>query len=121
INEDIEYPYASRYNIRTGDAAHNLLIANGEKTASLNFDREMRYYSTFGFDRGRWYGNYYKPVDEADIPYPRNRFGEYSSVFNPGEYNATGYWPKKLVSMNTTWRDPNSVSEESYPYPEMRF
>ncbi len=23
--------------------------------------------------------------------------------------------------MNTTWRDANSVSEESYPYPEMRF
>ncbi|WP_298708661.1 RagB/SusD family nutrient uptake outer membrane protein [Chitinophaga sp.] len=121
INEDIEYPYSNRYNIRTGDAAHNLLIANGEKTASLNFDREMRFYSSFGFDRGRWYGNYYKPVDEANIPFPKNRFGEYSSVFNPGEYNATGYWPKKLVSMNTTWRDPNSVSEESYPYPEMRF
>ncbi len=42
-------------------------------------------------------------------------------MFNPGrQYNATGYWPKKLVSMNTTWRDENSVSEErDYPYPEM--
>ncbi|MGN7723117.1 RagB/SusD family nutrient uptake outer membrane protein [Chitinophaga sp. 22620] len=121
INEDVSYPYASRYNIRVGDEAHNLFIASGEKTAALNFDREMRFYSTFGFDRGRWYGNFYKPVDEKDIPFPKNRFGEYSSVFNPGEYNATGYWPKKLVSMNTTWRDANSVSEESYPYPEMRF
>lgn len=121
INEDMSYPYANRYNIRVGDEEHNLLIAKGEKTAALNFDREMRFYSTLGFDRGRWYGNFYRAADEAETPFPKNRFGEYSSVFNPGEYNATGYWPKKLVSMNTTWRDANSVSEESYPYPEMRF
>lgn len=121
INEDVSYPYANRYNIRVGDEEHNLLIAKGEKTAALNFDREMRFYSTLGFDRGRWYGNFYRAADEAETPFPKNRFGEYSSVFNPGEYNATGYWPKKLVSLNTTWRDANSVSEESYPYPEMRF
>ncbi|WP_109700599.1 RagB/SusD family nutrient uptake outer membrane protein [Chitinophaga deserti] len=121
INEDVSYPYANRYNIRVGDAAHNLFIANGEKTAALNFDREIRFYSSLGFDRGRWYGNTYMQINENALPFPKNRFGEYSSVFNPGEYNATGYWPKKLVSMNTTWRDANSVSEESYPYPEMRF
>lgn len=121
INEDVSYPYANRYNIRVGDAQHNLFIANGEKSAAMNFDREMRFYSTLGFDRGRWFGNFYRSYEEKDAPFPRNRFGEFSSVFNPGEYNATGYWPKKLVSMNTTWRDANSVSEETYPYPDMRF
>ncbi len=121
INEDISYPYANRYNIRVGDKAHNLFIASGEKTASLNFDREMRFYSTLGFDRGRWYGNFYRATSDNESPFPKNRFGEFSSVFNPGEYNATGYWPKKLVSMNTTWRDANSVSEETYPYPDMRY
>lgn len=121
INEDISYPYGNRYSIRVGDAAHNLLIASGEKTAALNFDREMRFYSTLGFDRGRWFGNFYRTSNESETPYPKNRFGEYSSVFNPGEYNATGYWPKKLVAMNTTWRDANGVSEETYPYPDMRF
>ncbi|MBO9593795.1 MAG: RagB/SusD family nutrient uptake outer membrane protein [Niabella sp.] len=123
INEDKTYPYATRYNTRVGDDAHNVLIAKGETTAALNFDRELRYYATLGFDRGRWYGNHYNNLPEKDIDarYPKNRFGEYSSVFNPGEYNATGYWPKKLVSMNTTWRDANSVSEETYPYPDMRF
>ncbi|GAB3014335.1 RagB/SusD family nutrient uptake outer membrane protein [Niabella terrae] len=121
ISEDVTYPYAERYNIRVGDAAHNLLIAEGEKTAALNFDREPRFYATLGFDRGRWYGNFYRSYNEDETPFPRNRFGEYSSVFNPGEYNATGYWPKKLVAMNTTWRDANAVSEEVYPYPDMRF
>ncbi|MGE7774966.1 RagB/SusD family nutrient uptake outer membrane protein [Chitinophaga sp. NPDC101104] len=121
INEDVTFPYSSRYNIRVGDAAHNLFIAQNEKSASMNFDREMRFYSSLGFDRGRWYGNTHLVTTEENTPFPKNRFGEFSSVFNPGEYNATGYWPKKLVSMNTTWRDENSVTEESYPYPEMRF
>lgn len=123
IDEDLEYPYSTRYNLRVGDEAHKYYIHQGEQTAVLNFHREPRYYSTLGFDRGKWYGNSYKnfPDNDAEALYPRNRFGEYSSVFNPGDYNATGYWPKKLVSINTMFRDPNSVTYETYPFPDMRF
>ena len=123
INEDVTYPYADRYNLKTGDEEHKYVIQKGEQTAVLNFYREPRYYSTLGFDRGKWYGNSYKnyPDDDSEALYPKNRFGEYSSVFQPGEYNATGYWPKKLVSINTMYRDPNSVTTETYPFPDMRF
>jgi hypothetical protein len=123
IDEDPGYDYARRYSLRTGDHAHRYYIQEGEQTAALNFDREPRYYSTLGFDRGKWYGNSYKnePDDDAEALCPKNRFGEYSSVFEPGDYNATGYWPKKLVSMNTTFRDANSVTYEDYPFPDMRF
>jgi hypothetical protein len=123
IDEDITYPYSTRYNLREGDEDHKYYIQKGEKTAVLNFNREPRYYSTLGFDRGKWYGNSYKnyPDDDAEALYPKNRFGEFSSVFNPGDYNATGYWPKKLVSINTMFRDANSVTTETYPFPDMRF
>ncbi len=123
IDEDPAYDYTNRYSLRTGDDAHRFYIQKGEQTAALNFDREPRYYSTLGFDRGKWYGNSYKnePDNDADCLYPKNRFGEYSSVFNPGDYNATGYWPKKLVSINSTFRDANSVTYEDYPFPDMRF
>ena len=123
IDEDPGYDYTNRYSLRTGDDAHRFYIQKGEQTAVLNFDREPRYYSTLGFDRGKWYGNSYKnePDNDADCLYPKNRFGEYSSVFNPGDYNATGYWPKKLVSINSTFRDANSVTYENYPFPDMRF
>jgi hypothetical protein len=123
IEEDTEYDYTNRFNIRTGGEAHKYYIQEGEQTAAMNFDREPRFYSTLGFDRGKWYGNSYMntPDDDSQCVYPRNRFGEYSSVFNPGDYNATGYWPKKLVSINTTYRDANSVSYETYPFPDMRF
>lgn len=123
IEEDKEFDYARRFDIRTGDEAHKYYIQKGEQTAAMNFDREVRFYSTLGFDRGKWYGNSYKnsPDDDAECLYPKNRFGEYSSVFNPGDYNATGYWPKKLVCINSTFRDANSVSYENYPFPDMRF
>ena len=123
IEEDKNYDYAKRFNLRTGDEEHKYYIQEGEQTAAMNFDREPRFYSTLGFDRGKWYGNSYKnyPDNDEDCLYPKNRFGEYSSVFNPGDYNATGYWPKKLVSINSTFRDANSVSYENYPFPDMRF
>ena len=97
IEEDNTYDYASRYSLRVGDAEHRYYIQQGEQTAALNFDREPRFYSTLGFDRGKWYGNSYKnmPDDDAECLFPKNRFGEVSTIGNPGQYNATGYWPKK--------------------------
>ncbi|WP_423129887.1 RagB/SusD family nutrient uptake outer membrane protein [Gaoshiqia sp. Z1-71] len=123
IDEDPDFDYAHRYSLRTGDESHKYYIQRGEQTAALNFDREPRFYSTLGFDRGKWYGNSYKnePDDDAECLYPKNRFGEFSSVFQPGDYNATGYFAKKLVSVNTTYRDRNTVTYERYPFPDMRF
>lgn len=123
IEEDVDYDYAHRFDIKVGDEEHKYYIQKGEKTAAMNFDREPRFYSTLGFDRGKWYGNSYKnfPDDDSECLYPKNRFGEYSSVFNPGDYNATGYWPKKMVSVNSTFRDANSVTYENFPFPDMRF
>lgn len=123
IEEDKEYDYSNRFNVRTGDEDHKYYIQKGEQTAAMNFDREPRFYSTLGFDRGKWYGNSYKnvPDDDAECLYPKNRFGEFSSVANPGNYNATGYWPKKLVSINSSFRNANDISWENYAFPDMRF
>lgn len=123
IEEDPTYPYTERFNIRTGDADHRFYIQQGDQTAAMNFDRERRFYSTLGFDRGKWYGNSYKgePEDDSQALIVKNRYTEYSSVFQPGEYNATGYFPKKLVSINTMFRDPNQITYETFPFPDMRF
>lgn len=123
INEDVDYDYANRYELRTGDESHKYYIQKGEQTAGLNFDREPRFYSTLGFDRGKWYGNSYinEPDDDAQCLFPKDRFGEFSSVFQPGDYNTTGYFAKKLVSVNTAYRDRNTVTYEKYPFPDMRF
>jgi hypothetical protein len=123
IDEDPSFDYDGRFATRVGDREHRFYIQEGETTAAMNFDREARFYSTLGFDRGKWYGNHYNnvPDDDAQALYPKARFGEFSSVFQPGEYNVTGYFVKKLVSIHTTFRDANSVSTEAYPFPDMRF
>ena len=123
IDEDPSYPYTERFNVRTGDYEHRFYIEQGDQTAAMNFDREARFYSTLGFDRGKWYGNSYKgePEDDSQALIVKNRYTEYSSVFQPGEYNATGYFPKKLVCINTQFRDPNQVFVEDFPFPDMRY
>ncbi len=123
INEDKDYDYANRYDVRQGDEAHKYYIKQGESTAAVNFDREPRFYSTLGFDRGLWYGNHYKntPENNADALYPKNRFGEGASIQYGTNYNCSGYWPKKLVSINTTFTTPDAVTYEVFPFPEMRY
>ena len=123
IEEDSNYPYENRFETRVGDADHRYYIQQGETTAAMNFDREPRFYSTLGFDRGKWYGNSYLnyPDDDSQCLYPCGRFSEFSSVFNAGAYNVTGYWPKKLVSINTGYIDKNRIAYETYPFPEIRY
>lgn len=102
-------------------------VMENETTAGMNFDREPRFYATVGFDRGVWYGNAYNdPTDDtgetqAAYRYPKNHFGEFSSVWNATWYNATGYWPKKWVSLNSSSTGTDNMSFYSYPFPDMRY
>ena len=123
IDEDTRYNYAGRFAIRKGDADHRYYIHQAGETAAMNFEREPRFYSTLGFDRGKWYGNSWDnyPENDANSRYPDNRFNGYSSIVMTGVYNATGYFLKKLVSMETTYTTANSVSWFSYPFPDLRY
>jgi hypothetical protein len=113
--------YTSRFGSRTGDAAHKYYIKEGETTGAMNFDREPRFYSTLGFDRGLWYGNHYESNDESNLKYPRNLWGEFSSLNGTVDYNATGYWPKKYVSFNSTIQSATQSFCTQYAFPVIRF
>lgn len=116
--------YNSRFQtLRVGDESHRYVIQLGETTSQINFDRELRFYAALGFDRGKWYGNHYnnEPNDDAEAMFPMARYSEFSNRVANNEYNATGYWAKKLVNLNTRWRDANELTYLSFPYPDMRF
>jgi hypothetical protein len=120
--------YANRFQqqTRTGDEAHKYYIREGQTTADMNFDREPRFYSSLGFDRGLWYGNTPNSVvaDDSKALYPSHRWGEYSSntLVNANASNCTGYWPKKLVQLGSQIRERNGDwYGQSYAYPDMRF
>ncbi len=120
-NEDFKAHYDYDYNKH--------YIVKDAYNPGMNFDREPRFYATFGFNRGVWFGNYYKdPTDDRNITiqsgtyaYPHNYFGEFSSVVNEDNYNPTGYWPKKVVSIGMSQSSPDNVSWGRYPYPDMRY
>ncbi|GAP73378.1 hypothetical protein SAMD00024442_82_3 [Candidatus Symbiothrix dinenymphae] len=125
IDLDPGFDYDNRFSPRTGDADHKFYIHNGQQTAGMNFDREPRFYSTLGFDRGKWYGNYTNndPVDDSSCGYPQNRYGETgsASAFElNSNYNATGYFPKKLINL-TSMILAVDLMTQAYPYPEFRF
>jgi len=114
-----DFPFDYNYNKR--------YIAMDESTAGMNYDREPRFYSTLGFDRGVWYGNSFTDPDgDASVEpprfiFPKNHYGESASVYNATHYNATGYWPKKLVSLTSSFTSIRDFKTVSYPYPEMRY
>jgi hypothetical protein len=118
--------YANRFKPRRSDDASKKFIELGEESASMNFDRELRFYSTLGFDRGKWYGIAWNnsPANELDCLFPKARFGEYSNpaiAASTGTYNATGYWPKKLVAY-AYFSDENSFFPgRGICWPDMRY
>jgi hypothetical protein len=131
ISEDTEWinsgRYKDRYELtRVGDEAHKYLIKKGETTAAMNFNRELRFYSTLGFDRGIWWGNAIgnTPEEGSQAFCLKHRYTEYSSNLtgSPNAYNATGYFPKKLVTLGSSFFTPDgSPFYQGYANPEMRF
>ena len=97
----------------------------GSHTAAQNLDREPRFYSTLGFDRGKWYGHSHRDASRGDkgAEYVQNRWGENSSAMFGDQYNATGYLNKKIVSLNGSFVAANSFSSNNmnYPFPDMRY
>ncbi|WP_346239137.1 RagB/SusD family nutrient uptake outer membrane protein [Niabella insulamsoli] len=115
INEDKNWDFGNRYKTQTGDDQHFFYIKKGYTTAKGNFNREPRYYASVSFDGANWFGsgttddrisNYVNAVDGFASPPDRLR------------YNATGYWPKKLVSYLSV-PGQNSVWHQ-YPWTFMR-
>jgi hypothetical protein len=128
LEEDKEWldknEYAGRFEtLRTGDEKHQYVIQVGEVTSAINFDRELRFYAALGFDRGKWYGNQYnnEPNDDKEAFYIQARYSEYANRVSNNEFSATGYWAKKLVQLNTRWRDANALTYFNFPYPDFRF
>jgi hypothetical protein len=114
--------YLNRFKIREGDEEHKYYIAVGENTAEMNFEREPRFYATLGFDRGKWHSNSYNALSDEETPYLRNHWGEYSSFRgSSSNYNATGYFPKKLVGMSTSFQTETYLAGVAYQTPEIRY
>jgi hypothetical protein len=140
INEDINWNYGNRYQLRkydvNSDSDYNsngvpdnkYFIKNGETTINLHFDRETRFYGSLGFDRGIWYGNpaTYNSNGAAagfEDHYLEARATEYSgNNVGLGYESQTGYFAKKLTNYDNviSVTSSTSYSKVTYAFPEIR-
>jgi hypothetical protein len=126
INEDKKWDYGNRYALKTSvDSADRTHVAMGEQTVMLHFNREPRFYASLGFDRGIWYGNWVNNYDSnivGGLLYVKGRAGETAARQGASNYSITGYYPKKLVNIETTVATDGNITSNTvqYPWPEMR-
>ncbi len=113
IEEDVNYDYENRYTLRTAVTAENDFVRSGETTAKLHFDREARFYASIAFDRGTY-------VLEPTYYYVQCRAGELATKRNQGEFSATGYWPKKLISPKNGFSGNSYEIDYNFPFPIIR-
>ena len=98
IDEDINWDYANRYNVTTtaeDDQYHTYYIEDDYSTAKLHLFREPRFYSTIGFDGGKWFSLETTNIEE--IPHLNAKAGAPSGKNGFEIYSITGYFAKKLV------------------------
>jgi hypothetical protein len=103
IEEDVEWAssgkYINRYQIRTVTDDERYIMRTGEQTASLNFDREPRFYANLAFDRCLWFGN--GRFDKDNQWFVKLRSGDPSTENLP----ITGYGGRKLINYQTTMHE----------------
>ncbi|KAA6350772.1 RagB/SusD family nutrient uptake outer membrane protein [termite gut metagenome] len=119
ITEDITWSYEDRYKLRVASSDEKYLLKEGYTTASLNFDREIRYYASLGFDGAIWFGQG-KTDDNATCSVEAKfRQNCANQVFH--SWNSTGIWPKKMVHFKTVVQTGTSgYTSVNYPFPIIR-
>lgn len=119
IDEDPDFAYDNRYEVRQAGSDEKWQIREGEYTARLHFDREPRFYASIGFDRGLWFGNGKTNVNDYNsLYYTPMRNGEACGL-KKNFYSATGYFCKKLQDYRTI-ADKNNFNCEQVPFPAIR-
>ena len=109
IDQDLSYDYVNRFNTTSVNGSQNLQAQYGGITAKLNLDREPRFYSSLGFDRGysRTWGNLWQL---------RMKKGEnHGRIANSDDYLITGYALKKLVHPDSEGDSYSKIVTYAWP------
>jgi hypothetical protein len=124
INEDKEWIsngwYSKRRLVRPepSSGAEKYLVKEGQQTAYLHYNREVRFYASIGFDRGIYFGSGYTNFP-ANVKHCEVRAKEYSGRVGAVDYSITGYFSKKTHSYKDAMTS-SSVSFEYFPFPIIR-
>ena len=102
IEEDITWDYGNRYNViqtpifdSNNNNFHEFYIEDDYYTAKLHTYREPRFYSSIGFDGGKWFSLETENINF--IPHLNAKSGAASGKQGFEIYSITGFFAKKLV------------------------
>lgn len=112
ISEDLTFDYNNRFQVQNIAFNQRFYAQYGNRTAKLNLNREPRFYSSLGFDRGlmRSWGGLWQL---------KMRYGEAHGRFGyTSDYLTTGYSLKKLVHPDSEGDTYNKLV--NYPWPLIR-
>lgn len=120
IDEDINWDYANRFNLRIPGHDHRFNLKQGYTTVQLHFDRENRYYASLGFDGGIWYGQGHYNDEGDDILFVSSKQGQPAAPINLSSYSTTGFWPKKYTHFQSVIGTGSTFTRENYPWPVIK-
>lgn len=118
INEDPQWDYTNRFDLRTGGENERYYIKEGYTTAKFNFDREPRFYGALGFDGGIWYGN--GKFDDKNPYWLESKIGQFLGKQQAGWHSVPGYWAKKLINYTNVATNSSTYSSTNYPWVMLR-
>jgi hypothetical protein len=120
INEDKDWDYVNRYQLRESADEDRLYIRKGYTTVNLHFDREPRFYASLGFDGGIWYGQGVYDNDAPDaLFYVQTKKGQ-KNASGSDRSTVTGYYIKKLIHFENVIGSGTTYSVNQYPWPLIR-
>lgn len=123
ITEDNSWDISKKYQLKTGGDNERFYIVKGQETVYLHFDREPRFYASIGFDRGIWFGNWLNNYSvKTTLGAVLGRKGEISARQGISNFSISGYYPKKLVNIETSAAADGNITSAmvQYPWPEIR-
>ena len=102
IDEDLTWDYGNRYDViqtplfdSNNENFHEFYIEDDYYTAKLHTYREPRFYSSIGFDGGKWFSLETENINF--IPHLNAKAGAASGKQGFEIYSITGFFSKKLV------------------------
>ena len=121
IDEDINWEYDKRYDViqtpilnNLNENYHEFYIQDNYSTAKLHTNRESRFYSTIGFDGGKWFSLETENINK--IPHIDAKAGALSGKQGFEIYSITGYFAKKLVHYeNIISLEGSTIKGYSFP------
>lgn len=118
IEEDVNWNYTGRFNLRKSTAAEKYQIKEGYTTAEFNFNRESRFYGSLGFDGGIWYG--LGEFDDNKAYWLETKKGQYGGKTGASWHSVTGYYAKKYAYYTNSITSSTTYTTTNWPWVMLR-